>query len=350
VNILNKILLCLTAIFIATGLHIYSADESEAIEESGVLHSVARALSASQAENGDERSLSSPAQSPAITVAATHSSEKTQAVNKEQPGNAVPTFEESVNGWIEQISGQARFEAWQGAKWKSYPLGPGTHSWVVLLYQEDQEVGYMVVSASPGGKYILSEYGTGENPLFSLQTLYHSLIRQELIPNHLNFNEFIEAQKNYAIERVYAGPMLAFWGLTINNEFLVLSAASGDQYPISATDLPKTASLNEAGVSAQDASVTGSLHLAAFDPYERLNWVQNEPLTVSRADDLVKLLSENTQITYTAEIIDETILIPLPIVGYHQWNDGNVYVIADEQYGLRFVPFQSLAETGFFYD
>jgi|GEM_PF-5176525 len=75
-------------------------------------------------------------------------------------------FSERVETWIQEISEKDnRFSAWQGSTWESYPFGPGSKQWIIILKKEQIEVGYLIVGADPESEVALIEYGQMDSPV-----------------------------------------------------------------------------------------------------------------------------------------------------------------------------------------
>jgi hypothetical protein len=111
-----------------------------------------------------------------------------QAVVKQVPQDISEStnLKSAIQAWITGLSNEPGFEAWKKATWESLPVGPGTHSWLVVLRKDNLEVGYLIVGAMEDGKhYKLLEYGLGPQPLFSFNTLYQSMMQQALIDHSL---------------------------------------------------------------------------------------------------------------------------------------------------------------------
>jgi hypothetical protein len=253
------------------------------------------------------------------------------------------SLDAQIEHWITVLANHEEFESWQDAKWKSYPLGPGTHGWLVLVYNDKQEVGYLVVSSTPEGTFQLSEYGTGENPLFSLTKLNQTLVQHELIDN----------QDPY--ERIYINPFQAVWKLIGKDYTYYFDAITGEAFPLTEKSIEK-AQKSEKEFEPKTELIRALPHLSeslllpVFDPFEQLNWINNEPMQIEGLADLIKTMTKAPEkITYTASIFDDNILMPFALVGYHIWDRGEAYLSLDQQ-GLRFIPFPSLQKQGQFYN
>ncbi|MBD0381003.1 hypothetical protein [Paenibacillus sedimenti] len=249
---------------------------------------------------------------------------------------------DSVNKWKLALSREQGFENWQQAAWHSYPLGPGTHGWVIILGEQGHEVGYMIVHAAEDGSFRLTEFGTGDSPLFSLTTLYRSLVQQELISDTTSFTDFI---RNDAIikERLYMDSLTAIWKISIGDESYYLDAKSGELLPL---DHDPTAKLAYTHVSGTELSGSvNDLTLPAFDPYERLPWVQGKPLHVVNLNELKGALKQKNKLTYVTELYDNQVTLPLAVIGYKQWGHGEPYLAVDHV-GPRYVLLKEALEQG----
>lgn len=255
-------------------------------------------------------------------------------------------LDESIDRWRQALAAQPDFAAWREASWTSYPLGPGMHGFVVLLLRDGQEVGYMIVSAAPDGTYRLTEYGTGSNPLFSLTTLYRSLVQQELIDPHMSLAQFLNDTSSKK-ERLYTDPLHAVWKLTLGGgETVYLDAKTGEQLPVDETMLPSAGLEQAPGIGTVSATVTDSLLLPTFDPYERISWVQGEPLPLSTFADVKQALTAKQRLTLVAEPFHGAITVPLAVIGYHIWPAAGGEYAAVDQDGVRYAAFGSLHASG----
>ncbi len=262
---------------------------------------------------------------------------------------AVPVyFEKQVNDWIRALSQQHGFESWRDAKWKSFPLGPGMHGWVVLVYDSNQkEAGYLIVGSTPDGKLVLTEYGTGDKPLFSLTTLYRTMMRLELILPHSDEQSFIR-DGGAAVERIYLNALHAVWQVSLDSETYYIDAKTGEHLPLTKRLVDGVNARLQPDGTRDIHEVKESYMLPAFDPYERLNFIVNDPMPIGTFTDLAEALKKNSRITFAAQLFDHTILAPMAVIGYQLWNDGEPFVIADEE-GLRYIPYRQLSEQGHYY-
>lgn len=264
-------------------------------------------------------------------------------------------LDSAIDRWRQALASQSGFELWRDAGWTSYPLGPGTHGFIVLLLRDGQEVGYMIVTATPDGSYRLTEYGTGDKPLFSLSTLYRSLVQQALIDPHTSLAQFLNDTSSKK-ERLYADPLHAVWKLTLSGSggsSVYLDAKTGEQLPVDETMLPDVGPGPYPGVDASAAadtvSVADSLLLPAFDPYERISWVRGEPLPLSTFAQVREALTGKERLKLVAEPYGGAITVPLALVGYHVWKSAGGDYAAIDQEGVRYAAYDSLHAPGRLY-
>ncbi|OCT12137.1 hypothetical protein A8709_30255 [Paenibacillus pectinilyticus] len=243
------------------------------------------------------------------------------------------SFVTTISNWQAALAKEKGFEDWQHAAWKSYPLGPGTHGWVIILTNQEQEVGYMIVNATDAGGYRLTEYGTGTSPLFSLATLYRSLVQQELIPSSTAYTDFVQ-NETIVKDRLYMDSLTSVWKIKLEDATYYLDAKSGEVLPLKEDPAPR---LKDELVSASDLSQGAQTFLRpAFDPYERLPWIEGTPLPVTSLPELEVALQQQGTLTYVTELYDEQVTMPLAVLGYQQWVHGDTYLALDHE-GPRYV-------------
>jgi hypothetical protein len=244
-------------------------------------------------------------------------------------------LDDTVNRWKIALAKEQGFENWEKATWSSYTLGPGNHGWAVILVNEGKEIGYMIIHAAENGELRLTEYGIGSSPLFSLTTLYRSLIQLGLIP---------ESTK---AERWYIGSLQGVWKITANQTTYVLDAKTGEALPFESLPVMD----NETIPLPSNTSFGGKLEeklLPTFDPYERLPWVQGKPLAVSGLEELRIALQNNPKLTYVSELYEGKVTYALAVLGYRKWEKDDPYLILDYE-GPCYLPLHSALSRGKFY-
>ncbi|WNQ09690.1 hypothetical protein MJA45_18930 [Paenibacillus aurantius] len=298
---------------------------------------VPAAPAASAAKNGGA--------APAVPVPGTEKPAASTSLLPPAPAD----FDKQVAEWIRSLSAEPGFEAWLGAKWERVPLGPGTHSWLVTVLGSDGEAGYLVVHAAADGSLVLGEYGTGDKPLFSMRTLYQSMMQHALLPSSLTYEEFAGSTR-YRKERMYLLGPESFWKVTSGSEIYYFDAKSGDRL-LDLTKLnPGARQAPEGGLvqSSRPAQVTGRLSLEAFDPFLLVRWVSGQPLAVTDPASLKKTLTASSSMTYNAKLFNNQALYPFAVTGYQEWSDATLYVALDQE-GTRYLPLSVLVTLGKFY-
>ncbi|UKS23936.1 hypothetical protein LOZ80_20040 [Paenibacillus sp. HWE-109] len=255
------------------------------------------------------------------------------------------TLQASINNWRAILAREAGFESWQSASWNSFPLGPGTHGWGVILTDHGQEVGYMIVYAAENGSFRLNEYGTGAHPLFSLTTLYRSLVQQELIPSTMSYSDFVRNEQ-ITKNRLYMDALTAVWKVAIEGQTYYLDAKSGELLPLKEDPKPKLAEASLQGTDLQGAAIT--VATPSFDPYERLPWILGQPLPISKVQEFQSALKQHNNLTYVTELYGGLVTLPLAILGYQQWGENNNYLILDHM-GARYVQLEEALAQGRIY-
>ncbi|MFD0713745.1 hypothetical protein [Paenibacillus sp. GCM10027626] len=265
------------------------------------------------------------------------------------PPAPATALEAQVDKWIKAISNQPDFHSWQEAEAVITPLGPGQHGWLVSLRHNKQDVGYMIVHAKEDGGFSLGEYGTGSQPIFNANTLYQSLVQQDLIPSY----EYA-IKKPLQLERLYVHPLLAAWKwLAPDGQIYYMDAWTGDVLPVSDEDW-------QAAVKQQSATSTLSIKAGqivkaklndSFDLFASLPWLTKTPLAAQA--QLENQLDRKQQIRFAAEMFDSRILFIWLVIGYHRWDTSDLFIAFsqdDSTYGIRYIPLHALTKQGKFFN
>lgn len=277
-------------------------------------------------------------------IAAPQSQPQTQSVSK--PNEAV---QQAAQRWFDELKQQPPFAHWKDAQLKLSPLGPGTHSWLVLVINNNDTAGYMIIHAKEDGGYQLGEYGNGDYVVFGDNVLQRSIAMLEL------------SASPDSIEPLYIHPLLAMWKITASKEHLYTDAASGEQLPVDDTIWQETADEefllreNTSGANLK-ASITQTVTLPLFNPYDRLPWLTQQPLQADRNDAILKAINSKKPIRYAAERYEGQMLYAWSVTGYTLWNNNNneqLYIALaqnEEDDTVRYIPFELLSKLGNFYN
>jgi len=258
-------------------------------------------------------------------------------------------LEETVKQYLLKLSAEPGMESWKQAEWTTYPLGPGTHGWVVILSKNGSEIGYMVLYATPDGAYELGEYGTGLSPLFSPHTLYRGLIRHELIPESADFAQFMK-QTDLKDSRIYHDALFAFWKVNLAGRTYIFDAKTGEQLPVTEEQVDSLRPFRGQTVTVPlPDKVLDNFQRTPADPYENLSWLAQQPFEPDHFPSLKQTLQHAKRLLFVAEMFSGQVLKPFAIAGYQEWETAGPYLIVDEE-GLRYIPYSTAVRHGHFYD
>jgi hypothetical protein len=252
-----------------------------------------------------------------------------------------------IRGWMDELAKLPEFKAWDQAEFTVSPLGPGTHSWIAIVKNNDLTVGYLIIQAKENGGFALGEYGTGDY-LFDQTTLRQSLVQLELISSISESNK-----------PLYIHPLLAVWDVNGSADETYLDGMSGEWLPLQQATWEKTVKAEE-GLAGRyalegDSVIKRAVRSRSFDPYSEMPWLIKKPLqaTADNTSIVLKALSSKEPLRYTAERYNKQMLYVWSVTGYHSWgNDGTVYAALEtDELGssTRYIPLKLLAELGSFY-
>jgi hypothetical protein len=274
---------------------------------------------------------------PARTDAATTAS---QAAKTYEP------VTDQAQLYVNELAEQPSFDNWKGAKLDISPLGPGTHSWLVIVKQSGESVGYLVIQAKEDGGYKLGEYGIGSRPLFSAQTLSFSV------------KQLGETRTKKVVEPLYSHPLLTAWKITADGLTTIADAASGELLPVTSANWTKAAEAPLSSVPGIEAppetKLMKAIILPSFPPYGKMPWLTDKPLKL-KADshrELLSAINNKEQLRYTAELFFGEMLYVWSVVGYSKWDNSQVYVALeadDDGTSRRYIPLPLLLALGHFY-
>ncbi|WP_135554270.1 hypothetical protein [Paenibacillus cymbidii] len=275
-------------------------------------------------------------------------------------GTEIAGMEAIIRQSIGTLSALPDFAGWQDAAWDVYPLGPGTHGWVVLLTKQGKEIGYLVISAAEDGQLSLTEYGTGDRPLFSLDTLRQAMTGQEIIAPDMPLAQFMD-ETVVVKERLYTGALQAVWKVSIGHDSFYYDAKTGDRLPnlgaLAAAASGAGGNNDEktapgAAVKAENGQNVPIIAVSAasgtFDPYENIGWMDNQDPAISNRHTIGLLLADGAHILYRAKIFQPTVAYALPVTGIHTWTQSNSSYFELDQDGSRFVTAGELFAAGSF--
>jgi hypothetical protein len=282
-----------------------------------------------------------------------------QSYNMEQ-------LETAIEDWINLLAQEQDFASWKSmTTWTISPLGPGTHGWAVIVKSHAKDIGHLIIHAAPDGMLYLTEYGTGENPLYSTNTLYQTMIQQELIPSTYSFEQF-QTEILVNSQAIYHHPLEAFWIVLVEDHSFIIDAKTGEWY----AEWDETDVLNRSEPSSKhELSIDELFKLQlpaghaykikeqrateSFDVYEQLPWLTKKAANVTNSAQFKQWFKQQLHtVTYTTEILNGDILLPLPVIGLTQWTDheSEFYFVELDHMGSRYLPLEWLQHNGHFYE
>ncbi|MDQ0195920.1 hypothetical protein [Paenibacillus wynnii] len=265
------------------------------------------------------------------------------------------TLKDFVQLNIDKLAEEATFKSWKGAQSEYYPLGPGTHSWLVNVMKAEQRIGYLIITAKNEGGYMLSEYGAGYEGLpYSLKELRQLLVQEGLITS--------TSSGNLTLTPLYV-PLLPLWEVSISGKKLYINAVVPEILPWNSSKAE--ALLKKAG-SAANLDLTVGSNLSprevyqtnqSSDPYDNLLWLTNPKLPTISDNDFSAVLKRKGNLVFQSAGQNESVGAPLMITGYQIWtvdaqttepgtaSMNKLYAAIGPQ-GRRFVPLSLLQQYG----
>ena len=256
---------------------------------------------------------------------------------------------------IDKLAVEPTFMNWKNAQTKYYPLGPGTHSWLVNVMNSDQRIGYLIVTSAADGKYVLSEYGAGLEGLpYSLNELHQFLVQEELISSTFHGTPHITP--------LYS-PLLPLWEVTMDGKKLYINAAVPDILPWSSSKAEAILKkeISTAGLSSSADAIRSPKEVfrttQSSDPYDNLLWLRNPKLQSLSENDFTDLLEQEGNLVFQSTGKNDLIGAPLMVSGYQIWTinsdalelgskNVNMLYAAIGPNGKRFVPLSLLNQYG----
>ncbi|MBO2942617.1 hypothetical protein JJQ72_01285 [Paenibacillus sp. F411] len=286
-------------------------------------------------------------------------------INQAALSLGVPSAVESfARESIEQLSQHPPFTGWTEASADYVPLGPGTHSWLVMLQEAQVPIGYLIITADEEGGYMLSEYGIGSDLPYSLNQLEDALTALGLsLPMDPRMNQ----GTSLTVETFY-DPSSPFWRISsAGSPSLYIHGITGDLLPNTAfTSKALTGVTNEDGhisiaaglVSSASswAPAAAALGKGSPDPYSNLLWKLGTPRRIVTAESLQPLLiaQSRSAVIFDAGKLNPLLAGPLSLTGSQLWSRDNqvMMYIAASHHGIRlqrYLPSEILIGHGQFY-
>lgn len=258
---------------------------------------------------------------------------------------------------ISKLSASAPFKEWKNAGTEYYPLGPGTHSWLVNVMNGDQKIGYLIITAAQeGGGYVLSEYGAGTSGLpYSLTELRQYLVQEAIIPPGYS--------GTFDLTALYV-PLLPLWQLVLDDETIYINAALPEVLPWTPGKAEDVLRAAITGKNTVSSLIRDWSPLQAYkgggqdDPYTDLVWLTKPKLKDVSVDSFIAaMLGHDSSVAFQSAGRNDTLGAPFMITGFQRWtvqpaagkahSTGSAVVYAASgPGGKRYLPLSLLQQTG----
>ncbi|WIV20677.1 hypothetical protein QPK24_08350 [Paenibacillus polygoni] len=257
---------------------------------------------------------------------------------------------------IKELSQTSEFADFINSRLQIMPLGPGTHSFLVHVYQGKEIVGYLIITAEQSSieetkaseiKYLVTEYGVGTSSVFDPELLYSlgNLSRQEQSPVH---------SSRYEME--YTGG-LPYWVIEKEAKTIYVDASNGDVLPDNPERLAKPLIVDDRSDSIGTSHTIQTIQLTSplFDSSENLKWRVSNSLPITSDLMLLKELDTSKQLIFRSSDFNMWFSGPLSISGYTTWTSPGTTNVSYVRIGtdpslVRYIPVNKLIGNGEFYE
>lgn len=278
-------------------------------------------------------------------------------------GNAQASIPQELHQFaavvIQDLSQHQPFTHWKGAEPVIEPLGPGTHSWLVTILDQEGNTkgstsGYLIISVTASGEYKLIEYGIGPDSIYAKSTLENALSESGIHSN------------KWDIIPLYSGPVLAEWTIRTKGATqhgLYWDAVTGELLPENEASwniqapsyIPPDSALGNKGIDQIGHTTTTIsepfVHSAdSFDPYDNMLWITGQAINVNQ-ESFENIIKKKKRLVFVTTGDNRTYSIPLPIYGYQKWSNkagSTLYLMSGTTSSLRFIAVQALIDSGHF--
>ncbi|MWV43760.1 hypothetical protein GRF59_08930 [Paenibacillus sp. HJL G12] len=247
----------------------------------------------------------------------------------------------------DELSHQDSFEKWKNASISYDPLGPGTHSWLATVSQNGKPIGYMILTSTDDGSYMLSEYGRDEAMPYNSQALYNRLKQQGIL------NASFKLSAGVSIEAQYSALLPVWKVMQPGKRAIYIHGISAEELPFDATEKDSASGALTAQRGIQLTAATVPEPQRASDPYDNLLWLTSPKLSFKGTGDLIQAVkAEHMSLVFTSPGHNANYGAPFAITGLHTWSaadkEGNVLYAASGKNGSRYLPASSLLSHGEF--
>lgn len=257
---------------------------------------------------------------------------------------------------IKELSQNSEFVDFINSRLHIMPLGPGTHSYLVHVYQGKEIAGYLIITAEQSSieetkasqiKYLVTEYGVGTSSVFDPELLY-SL-------GHLSRQEQSAVNSNL-YEMQYTGK-LPYWVIEKEEKTIYVDAGSGDVLPDNPEKLAEPLTVDGCSdwIGTSHTIQTIQQTSPLFDSSENLKWRVSTPVPIVSELMLLKKLYTSNQLIFSSSDHNMWYSGPLSISGYATWAGPGTTTVSYVRVGtdpslIRYIPMKRLIDNGEFYE
>ncbi|BFH64181.1 hypothetical protein [Paenibacillus azoreducens] len=249
---------------------------------------------------------------------------------------------------VNELSLQESFGQWKNASISYQPLGPGTHSWLATVSQNGKPIGYLILTSTDDGNYMLSEYGRDESMPYNTQALYSRLKQLGILQAGSKLPAGVSIEARYSA-------LLPVWEISQpGKKAIYLHGITAEELPLQTASDAKAAGGLTPHPGIRVAGTMIPVPQRITDPYDNLMWLASPKLSLKQNGDLMQAVTKGrNSLVFTSPGRNADYGAPFAITGIHAWSaDGSeseILYAASGKNGSRFLPASELIGHGEFH-
>ncbi|MCJ8010410.1 hypothetical protein MUG84_01470 [Paenibacillus sp. KQZ6P-2] len=272
---------------------------------------------------------------------------KNMVFSQKWTASAPSSLQSFTQDVVSELSRQDAFEKWKNASISYDPLGPGTHSWLATVSQNGKPIGYLILTSTDDGNYMLSEYGRDDEMPYNTQALYNRLKQLGILKVGAKLPAGLSIEAQYAA-------LLPVWKVSQPGKNTVyIHGITAEELPIDAPDRNSVSGglTPHQGIRLSTTSLPEQQRTS--NPYDNLLWLSSPKLPVKGNSDLIQAFkAEHNSLVFTSPGHNANYGAPFAITGLHSWSTAGkesvVLYAASGIHGSRYLPTSSLLSLGEF--
>lgn len=258
--------------------------------------------------------------------------------------SSLQSFTETI---VSELSKQDSFQNWKDAGISYDPLGPGTHSWLVTVSRDGKPVGYLILTSTDDGNYMLSEYGREDAMPFNAQALREQLKERGILRPGSKLAAGANVEARYFT-------LLPVWKITQPGKSTIyLHAITGEELPMPSgrEKAPLGGLASRKGLHLTSTMLPKQQRTS--DPYDNLLWLQSPKLSLTGSQDLLQAMRDGrSSLVFTSPGRNADFGAPFVVNGLHAWQVAGTrketLYAATGPNGTRLLPASELMARGEF--